>query len=159
MARPSAVDSRIRRADPAEAATLGALALRSKAHWGYDDGFLAACRDDLALAPEDVATSIVVIHDGDYGPAGFYRLLPGDGTVIELDAFFVEPAAMGQGVGRRLWQHAVVTAAALGFAAIEFQSDPHAVGFYEAMGARQCGVAKSTVTPGRLLPLMRFPLR
>mgnify|MGYP006181464253 CR=1 FL=1 len=36
------LDPAIRRASPAEAGTLSALALRSKAHWGYDADFLAA---------------------------------------------------------------------------------------------------------------------
>jgi GNAT superfamily N-acetyltransferase len=152
-------DPRIRPAVPAEAALLNALALRSKAHWGYDAAFLAACQNDLALSPHDVASSLVVVHDGEAGPAGYYRLLPRDRAVIELDALFVDPAAMRQGVGRRLWRHAVATAAALGFAAIELQSDPHAVGFYEAMGARHCGASESTVTPGRMLPVMRFLVR
>ena len=30
------------------------LALRSKAHWGYDASFLAACRVELSLRPTDV---------------------------------------------------------------------------------------------------------
>ena len=33
----------IRAAAPGEGPALTALALRSKAHWGYDEGFLAAC--------------------------------------------------------------------------------------------------------------------
>ena len=77
----------------------------------------------------------------------------------ELDALFVEPAAMGQGVGRRLWQHAVATAATLGYSEIVLQSDPQAEGFYLAMGARRAGESESTVMPGRMLPLMRFRLR
>jgi GNAT superfamily N-acetyltransferase len=149
----------IRRANPAEAAVLSALALRSKAHWGYDADFLEASRDDLTLSPDEVATSTVFIYDGEAGPAGFYRLLPGDGNEAVLDDLFVEPAAMGQGVGRALWQHAVATATALGFAEIVFQSDPHAEGFYLAMGAVRAGLSESTVIPGRMLPLMRYPLR
>ena len=107
-------DSPIRRACPAEASVLSALALRSKAHWGYDADFLAACRDDLTLTEDDIETSTVYLIDGEALPSGFYRLLLQDGSVAELDALFVEPAAMGQGVGKRLWRHAVATAAKLG---------------------------------------------
>jgi hypothetical protein len=39
-----------------------------------------------------------------------------------------------------------------------WQSDPQAEGFYLAMGARRAGASESTVTPGRMLPLMRFQL-
>ncbi len=104
------VDPAIRRARPAEAGVLSALALRSKAHWGYDADFLAACRDDLTLSADDIATSTVYVYDGADAPSGFYRLVLQDDGVAELDALFVEPAAMGQGVGKRLWRHAVATA-------------------------------------------------
>ncbi len=157
--QPSERAAEIRRARSDEAAALSELALRSKAHWGYDAAFLAACRDDLTLSPEDIVTSAVYIQDGSDRPAGYYRLLLQDDGVAELDALFVEPAAMGSGVGRRLWQHAVAHAASLGCAEIVMQSDPHAVGFYEAMGAHRSGESESTVTPGRMLPVMRYLIR
>ena len=153
------VDLPIRRAHPAEAGVLSALALRSKAHWGYDDDFLAACRDDLTLTADDIETSTVYVCDGADAPAGFYRLLLQDDGVAELDALFVEPAAIGKGVGKCLWQHALDTAANLGCSEIVLQCDPQAEGFYLAMGAKRAGELESTVMPGRLLPLMRFRLR
>jgi len=153
------VDSAIRRARPAEASILSALALRSKAHWGYDADFLAACRDDLILSADDVATSMVYVRDGVNTALGFYRLVLQDDGMAELDALFVEPAAMGQGVGKRLWRHAVATATKLGCSEIVLQSDPQAKGFYLAMGAQHAGESESTVMPGRMLPLMRFQLR
>lgn len=153
------VDPAIRRARPAEAAVLSALALRSKAHWGYDAKFLAACRDDLTLTADDIAASTVYVYDGMEVPLGFYRLVLLDGGVAELDALFVEPAAMGQGVGRRLWRHAVATARELECSEMVWQSDPQAEAFYLAMGARRVGDSPSTVMPGRMLPLMHFQLR
>jgi GNAT superfamily N-acetyltransferase len=152
-------DPAIRRARPAETGVLSALALRSKAHWGYDADFLAACRDDLTLSPEEIATSAVYVCDGVDAPLGYYRLVLLDGGVAELDALFVEPAAMGQGIGKRLWWHAVATAAKLGCAEMVWQSDPQAEGFYLAMGARRAGESESTVSPGRMLPFMRFRLQ
>ena len=153
------VDPAIRRARPAEAGLLSALALRSKAHWGYDAEFLAACRDDLALTADDMTTSTVYVYDGVDAPLGFYRLVLLDHGIAELDALFVEPAAMGQGVGSRLWQHAVAIARQLECSEMVWQSDPQAEGFYLAMGARRAGDSESTVMPGRMLPLMRFRLR
>jgi GNAT superfamily N-acetyltransferase len=152
-------DPAIRRAHPAEAGALSALALRSKAHWGYDVEFMAACRDDLTISANEIASSPVYVFDGVDSPSGFYRLLLRDDGVAELDDLFVEPAAMGQGVGKRLWRHAVATAAHLGSSEMVWQSDPQAEGFYLAMGARRAGESESTVMPGRMLPLMRFQLR
>jgi len=156
---PPDVDPAIRRARPAEAGALSALALRSKAHWGYDADFLAACRDDLTLSADDIATSTVYVVDGADASLGFYRLVLQSDGVAELDALFVEPAAMGQGIGRKLWRHVVATAAKLGCSEIVLQSDPRAEGFYLAMGAQRGGESESTVLPGRMLPLMRFRLR
>jgi len=153
------LDPAIRRARPAEAAVLSALALRSKAHWGYDADFLAACQDDLTLSADDIATSVVYVFDAADIPSGFYRLVLQDDDVAELDALFVEPAAMGQGVGRRLWEHAVATATKLGCSEMVWQSDPQAEGFHLAMGALRAGESVSTVMPGRMLPLMHFRLR
>jgi GNAT superfamily N-acetyltransferase len=153
------VEPAIRRARPAEADALSELALRSKSHWGYDADFLAACRDDLTLSPEDISSSTVYVFDGATAPSGFYRLVRKDDGVAELDALFVEPAAMGQGVGSRLWWHAVSTAAKLGCSELVWQSDPQAEGFYLTMGAQRAGASESTVIPGRMLPLMRFRLR
>ena len=153
------VDPTIRRARPAEAGVLSALALRSKAYWGYDAEFLAACRADLTLTADDITTSTVYVCDGVDAPLGFYRLVLPDDGIAELDALFVDPAAMGQGIGRRLWRHAVATARELECSEMIWQSDPQAEGFYLAMGARRAGESESTVMPGRMLPLMRFGLR
>ena len=143
----------IRRARPEEATLLGELALRSKGHWGYDAAFLANCREDLALSPDEVAQSpVFVAEDAEGDMTGYYRLIPQGGGTVVLDALFVEPGAIGQGVGRRLREHAVNTASSLGYTRFEFQSDPHAVGFYQAMGVERCGESESTVTPGRALP-------
>jgi GNAT superfamily N-acetyltransferase len=153
------VDPAIRRARPEEAAALSELAMRSKAHWGYDADFLAACRDDLTLSADDIATATVYVCDGVDAPSGFYRLVLQDDGVALLDDLFVDPTAMGQGIGKRLWRHAVATAANLGGAEMVWQSDPQAEGFYLAMGAQRAGESESTVTPGRMLPLMRYRLR
>ena len=79
--------------------------------------------------------------------------------MAQLDALFVEPAAMGQGVGRCLWRHAVATATKLGCSEMVWQSDPQAEGFYLTMGSRRAGDSESTVIQGRKLPLMCFRLR
>jgi GNAT superfamily N-acetyltransferase len=156
--QPSQPESAIRRARPSEAGVLSELAFRSKGHWGYDADFLDACRDDLTLSADDITTSAVYVHEDGDSVLGFYSLLFRNDGVAELDDLFVEPAVMGQGVGKRLWQHAASTAREQGCSEMVFQSDPHAEGFYLTMGAERIGESESTVTPGRLLPLMRFRL-
>lgn len=140
-----------------EAATLSALALRSKAHWGYDAAFLAACRHDLTVTPEDIAAHIIRVTTLGGQACGFYQLRGARETATLTD-LWVEPGAIGQGHGRALWEDAVATVRERGFHELLVQSDPHAEGFYRAMGAQRIGTQPSTVFPGRELPLLRLAL-
>lgn len=146
----------IRPASPGEAGLLSDLALRSKAHWGYSEEFLEACRSALTLTPGYISSSPVFVSEGGGQVAGFYGLREGE-SEVELLYLFVEPTAMGGGHGSRLWKHAVETAARLGCEKISIESDPYAEAFYLRMGARRVGTVPSSVSPDRLLPLLHFP--
>jgi N-acetylglutamate synthase-like GNAT family acetyltransferase len=147
----------IRRARPDEAALLSDLALRSKGHWGYDAAFIEACRDDLTLTAEEIAATTVYVCEADGRVVGFYQLGDEDGDA-ELANLFVEPAAIGGGVGKALWRHAVALARERGYPAMVVQSDPYAEGFYRAMGMERVGETPSTVFAGRVLPQLRIAL-
>lgn len=148
--------ARIRPARAGEAGLLSDLALRSKAHWGYDADFLEACRGELTVSPDYIASAPVFVLEEGGRVVGFYGLRE-QGDALELLYLFVEPAAVGGGRGRRLWRHAVETAARLGFQKITIESDPYAEPFYLAMGARRVGVVPSSARTGRVLPLLHFP--
>lgn len=145
----------LRPARPDEAGVLSGLALRSKAHWGYDEAFLDACRPALTLRPDEVSARRATVAVAGGAIVGFYTLdsSPPSG---ELDNLWVEPAGMSNGVGRRLWEHAMATAAAAGLTEVLIEADPYAEGFYLAMGAERIGAVPSTAIPGRLLPRMRY---
>jgi hypothetical protein len=49
LANATVALARIRRAEPADAATLTSLALTSKRAWGYDAAFTAACRTEITV--------------------------------------------------------------------------------------------------------------
>jgi GNAT superfamily N-acetyltransferase len=149
----------IREARPDEAAALSALALRSKAHWGYDAEFLEACRADLTLTPREIADSASLVCEGAAGVLGFSRVVLMDERTAELDALFVDPTAIGMGVGKLLWERSVAVARELGAQDLVLQSDPHAEGFYLSRGARRIGEVASALLPGRTLPLMHVDLR
>jgi ribosomal protein S18 acetylase RimI-like enzyme len=146
-----------RAARPNEADLLGEVALRSKGHWGYSQDFLDACRAELTFRPEDFAIKKIVVADTPSGILGFYSI-DGDPPEGELGNLWVVPEQIGTGLGRKLWNHAVATARAAGYAALQIEADPNAVGFYRAMGAEQIGESPSGSIPGRTLPLLKFPL-
>jgi GNAT superfamily N-acetyltransferase len=131
--------------------------IRSKASWGYDESFMASVRDDLTLRPDYLQTTHVHVCEDGGRIAGFYGLRA-HGDEAELVDLFVAPEAMGQGVGRQLWDHAVALARSHGCRRIRWESDPNAEPFYLRMGARRVGVHESSVMPGRALPLMAIDL-
>jgi GNAT superfamily N-acetyltransferase len=150
----------LRPAQPGEAGALSALAMRSKAHWGYDDAFLEASRPELSLAPDDVGAlrATVAVDLADDRPLGFYTLVGDTEDDAALGHLFVDPVAMGTGVGSALFAHAVATARSLGLTRFRVDADPDAAGFYERMGAVPDGEVPSGSIPNRTLPRFRVEL-
>ncbi|NIA71200.1 GNAT family N-acetyltransferase [Pelagibius litoralis] len=153
----------LRPARPAECGALTALVLRSKAYWGYDPGFLQACRRGLAVKPRDIAAGRVVVLVEEDTVLGLYALIPDErpGEAL-VDLLFVEPAAIGHGIGRALWQDLLAKAAGEGFTRLKIESDPFALGFYRAMGATLSGKIRSPIQgpsgAERFLPLLYYEL-
>lgn len=147
----------IRRARPDEAGIISEVAFRSKAHWEYDAAFMEAAREDLTISAEEIAATDVYALVVGGRVVGFSRVR-GEGQEAELADLFLDPVAIGKGLGGRLWRHAVLLARARGCRSLVLQSDPHAEGFYRAMGMVRVGESPSTVFAGRVLPLMRVVL-
>jgi GNAT superfamily N-acetyltransferase len=85
------------------------------------------------------------------------RTLGGSGPDRErglLRDLWVDPAAIGTGVGTLLWRHMLGEARRLAYRVVRIESDPNAEGFYLKMGARRVGAIASTVLEGRTLPLL-----
>ena len=137
---------------------MSALALRSKAHWGYSPDFLDSCRDELTVDRSRIGSvdyrCFVVVEDNSI--LGFYALESIAEDVHELGALFVEPAQIGTGIGRLLIQHALQILANCGAVRLIIQGDPNATEFYKAAGARQIGTRESDSIPGRYLPLFEL---
>ena len=144
----------IRAALSQDSKQLTALALRSKAHWGYSQEFMVACHEELSqpckkiMAPEfhffvsEVAGSVT----------GFYAVEQLSAREFELEALFVEPDWIGKGVGRLLMNHAKAEVLSQGGRSIYIQADPNSAGFYQAIGGALIGQKESASIPGRFLP-------
>ena len=143
---------------PGRGRGLSELALRSKGYWGYDAAFLEACRAELTLTPDQAAAARVV-RASDGAVRGFHLSVPdpaGHPNRGELLMLFVDPPAIGSGVGRALLDDALRYAARLGWSTLRVESDPGAEGFYVAHGARRVGTVPSGSVPGRELPLLEL---
>lgn len=148
----------IRDATEVEAEALTELAMLSKAHWGYDDRFMERCRDELHVTGQKITADSfvfrIVVHQERL--IGFYALKWIEGSSASLEALFVEPDCIGRGHGRRLVSDARKYARARGVSEILIEGDPHADGFYRAVGAVRIGRRPSGSIPGRWLPLYRL---
>ena len=149
----------IRPARPEEAAALSALCLRSKAHWGYDAEFMRMSAAALTISPELIDTGRVLVAEREGVLLGMASLAPLKDDVWDLLHMFIDPAAIGNGVGRVLFGAITDMARALGDTMLSIQADPNAAAFYERMGARRAGEAPSESIPGRMLPMLEYALR
>ncbi|HEY8179013.1 MAG TPA: GNAT family N-acetyltransferase [Candidatus Limnocylindria bacterium] len=147
----------IRRARPEEAPELRALAHRSKAHWPYTAEFLAVVKPMLKLEPEDVAAQEVWVLDLGGIAVGWHRVTA-HGDRAELEDLWLEPPVIGTGLGKLLFRHAVGVATDSGATRMEWDADPYAVGFYQAMGGEEIGSTPSAAEAGRMLPRMRIAI-
>jgi GNAT superfamily N-acetyltransferase len=123
------------------------IAFAAKAHWGYDRQLVREWADSIDF--ED--GRIVLVEDD----VAWASLLP-QGDVCVLEDLWVEPEAMGRGVGTKLFQLAAERARDLGASRMEWEAEPNAVGFYEKMGGRLVGERVSSW--GRTLSVMGVDL-
>ncbi len=145
----------IRPATVEENGVLSHLAMRSKSHWGYDENFLEACREDLTFTKQDIEEHSVYVIEEEEQLVGFYRLEIKQGK-LELSDLFVEPSKIGQGYGKRLWDHAVGQARQLDFRKMSIHSDPNTEAFYLSRGSVRIGEIPSSAISGRTIPLLEF---
>jgi GNAT superfamily N-acetyltransferase len=103
----------LRNARQDELSGLSGLCLRSKAHWGYDAAFMAACRAELTLHPDDLETTSLQVAERAGSVAGLaqVRITGADADLLKL---FIEPALIGAGIGRLLFEWATAKARELG---------------------------------------------
>ncbi|MEM7172094.1 MAG: GNAT family N-acetyltransferase [Pseudomonadota bacterium] len=148
---------KIRVARSSDVEVLSELAMRSKAHWGYDPAFMASCRAELTITPDDLCV-------GHYWVAEKYHRIVGFGgfslcgTIGEVEHLFVEPSHHGAGIGRALMAALQDGARSVGVDCLTVDSDPNALEFYQHMGFCQIGEVPSASVAGRSLPHLKLDL-
>lgn len=83
-----------------------------------------------------------------------FTTLEGEPPKGVLGMLFVDPKAIGQGIGRLLFEHTIAAGREPGFAQITIDADPNAEPFYRTMGAVRIGNVPSGSIAGRVLPQM-----
>jgi len=144
---------RLRAAWAEDAGRLTELALRSKAHWGYDEAFIEACRAELTITAERIDAETMVVAEADGRVVGFMAVAGGS-----LEDLFTEPEHIGTGVGSALLAAAVDATRDLGLDTLRIEADPNAADWYRSKGAVDIGTVPSGSIPGRRLPLLALPI-
>lgn len=146
------------RANPEDSEALTEIAHAAKRHWGYSERWIESWRDILTMRPEFIAANVAYSAIDEDGPVGFY-LLTTEADGLHLDHLWIAPHAMGHGIGRSLFEHAVGQARGLGHQELKIEADPNAEGFYARMGARRVGVTVTTIGDQRReLPRLLYDL-
>lgn len=139
---------------PAEIGAISALAIRSKASWGYDADMMKVFVEELTLTDASFAKLLAArIAMQNEKIVAYCTLLRRGETLIELENLFVDPDHFGQGLGRLMFAEAVALAAKHGATELTLIADPYATGFYEKLGAKVTGQHQSAF-PGRSIPIM-----
>ena len=138
---------------------LSALCFRSKAHWGYDDAFMAQSRNSLIVSAEQIKAGDVWAAEVEGTVVGMVALTAmDDPALVDLDKLFVELSRLGAGIGRALMPFAIEEARRRGFKKMVVLADRNAAPFYERMGAVYMRDKPSDAIPGNVLPFFEIDL-
>ncbi len=150
-------DCSIRLARPEEAPVLTHLAIRSKAHWGYDASFMKACNSELTVTTDQIAERATFVFEEQAVALAFYRIEI-EAETADIASFFVDPFELRRGIGTKMWRHLLDLCRQQGTVRITIASDPNAVDFYQSLGAQPIGTVPSESIAGRSLPLLEYLL-
>ncbi len=139
----------VRQAAPSDHARLREIAAAAKGHWGYDEERVRSWAAGLELTGE------IWVAEEDEKALGWVALARLE-SACELDDLWVDAPVIGQGVGTLLFGFACDQAREWGAHVLRWGTDPHAVGFYERMGAATVG--EKTSSWGRTVPVMQVEL-
>jgi len=158
MPDPEPTAITLRPARPDEAGLLTEIALTSKAAWGYDDAFMAACVGPLTVTPEEINDWIFAVAEDASGEVRGFHAVAVSGGEASLEYMFALPEYIGTGRGKLLMRDALAHCKQAGCRVLLVESDVNAVDFYQAMGGVRIGEAESTAVAKRMLPLLSFTI-
>src|SRR5262245_12224767 len=117
----------IRRAVAADAPVLTRVAHAAKRHWRYAEELILQWKDALTVTESYITGHPVYCAVDDGQCVGFYALVAA-GATWDLDHMWVDPERIGQGLGTRLFEHAILTLRAAGGRTLTIAADPVAEG-------------------------------
>jgi len=152
------MDVTVRQAKPEEQRELTRLCVRATLHAGHDEAFIERSMPAFTVTvPFIDANYVQVAQDGSGDVVGVAWVtstsLPG---IALLHGLFVEPAHWKRGIGRVLFEAAVVHARKMTNGALMIYSEPSSEGFYKRMGAVRIGEVPFYYSPETMLPHLLY---
>ena len=148
----------ILRATPNQAEILTKIAFAAKRHWGYPERWIQIWSPILTITPEFIERHETYVMYLDQEPVAFCAISKED-EKASVEHLWVLPEYMGKGIGADLFRHMLSRGRELEAQVLEIESDPHAQGFYERMGAKKVREAIGEVDgQPRILPLLEITL-
>jgi GNAT superfamily N-acetyltransferase len=147
---------RIREGTEADFERLRAIAVEAKAQWGYDRALVEEWAQGGDFEPESLRARLLYVAEAEGAPVGWAALIP-RGEVGWLEDLWVEPAWIGQGLGRALFEHVAAEARRRGARRLEWEAEPNAQGFYEHLGGAYVRDSEETEW-GRVLQVLAVEL-
>ena len=140
------------------ASELTEIAISAKRHWNYPDRWIELWTPSLTISTDYILQNETWMAVVNVTPIGFYSLHRDD-EILWLDNLWVLPDFMRQGIGKKLFQHAVERSRVLDVPILKIEADPNAQSFYEKMGAYKVGESRNQVDDQpRILPIMEINL-
>ena len=132
----------IRLGAPADLAGASSVYRRASLSNAGDRDNLLAHPEYLILGPEGLAEGRTHVADEGGSLVGFATWAETAG-IVELEDLFVDPGSMRRGIATALVSRIAEVLRARGVERLEVTANPHALGFYRAVGFVDCGVAET----------------
>lgn len=156
------MSEKIRRAFPEEEDVLTRIAFAAKRTWNYPEHYFDVWANELTITQEYILCNTVFVFEKEGVIAGFYSLVLvvddffAGKVLVEkgywLEHLFIDPVFQHQGIGQRLMEHACIYCRENQIKDLKIFVDPHAVGFYEKLGAAFLRNSPSSIE-GRDVPV------
>ena len=132
----------IRLGTSADLAAASSVYRRASLSTAYDRDNLLAHPEYLILGPEGLAEGRTHVAEQDGSVVGFATWAE-TADAIELEDRFVDPGYRKRGIATALVSRIAEVVRPQGAERLEVTANPHALGFYRAVGFADCGIAET----------------
>ena len=143
----------IRLGTSADLAAASSVYRRASLSNAGDRDSLLAHPEYLILGPEGLAEGRTHVAEQDGSVAGFATWAETAGA-IELEDLFVDPGYRRRSIATALVSRIAEVVRAQGAGRLEVTANPHAMGFYRAVGFVDCGIAETAFGAAPRMVLM-----